>query len=155
MTSHLKSLLLDALVPWISWKHEKVMIFDGRCEIFEKKYSFRCRGATVTSSCPDTFARTFWKALKIQLKPSLLSELVSHTHRINIYKRHVCPGSNTDAQAEAALSLRMCLDGFLTGWLIFFIPRALGQRDTWFGGEGMKSCYFSKKCVNLWQKLWF
>ena len=58
------------------------------------------------------------------------------------YKRRVCPGSNTDAQAEAALSLRMCLDGFSTGRLVFFTSPTFGQRVTWFGGEGMKSYNF-------------
>ena len=52
---------------------------------------------------------------------------------IYIYKRHVCPGSNTDAQAEAALSLRLCLDGFSTGRLVFFTSPTFGQRVTWFG----------------------
>ena len=59
-----------------------------------------------------------------------------------VYKRHVCPGSNTDAEAEAALSLRMCLDGFLTGWLDFFTSRTFGQRDTWPGGKGMQKYWF-------------
>ena len=52
---------------------------------------------------------------------------------------------DTDAQAEAALSLRMCLDGFSTGWLVFFTSPTFGQRVTWFGGEGMKSMNFYQK----------
>ena len=63
---------------------------------------------------------------------------------ISIYKRHVCPGSNTDAQAEAALRLNLCLDGFLTGRLVFFTFPTFGQLDTWSGGEGIKSFDFSK-----------
>ena len=54
----------------------------------------------------------------------------------------MCPGSNTGAEAEAALNLRMCLDGIKTGWLVFFTSRTFGQRDTWFGGEGMHKYTF-------------
>ena len=68
MISHLKSLLLDALVLWISWKHEKVMILDGRCDISKKKYWFRCRGVTVTFQNCDTFVTDFLKSNDLRYK---------------------------------------------------------------------------------------
>ena len=55
------------------------------------------------------------------------------------------PGSNTDAQAEAALSLRMCLDGFLIGGWFSFTLAPLASATSALVVKTCKGIDFSKE----------
>ena len=71
---------------------------------------------------------------------------------IYIYNRHGRPGSNTDAEAEAALSVHMCLDGFLIGSGFSSLLAPLASETLGLVVKKCKSIVFSKELYDFLAK---